>query len=94
MSRRLTDTMWHDLLETRLRRPETIAARLAARSRRPLLDDSGHLFIVAADHPARGANGIPGAAMAMAACPAIEAVLTICPPSPWDLISGVKTSTP
>ncbi len=66
MSRRLTDAMWHDLLETRLRRPETIAARLAARSRRPLLDEAGHLFIVAADHPARGANGIPGAPMAMA----------------------------
>ena len=26
--------------------------------------------------------------------PAIEAVLTKCPPSPWLLISGVKVSVP
>ncbi len=66
MTRRLTDEMWSELLEVRLRRPESIGAALAARSRRELLGPSGHLFIVAADHPARGANGIPGDPMAMA----------------------------
>ena len=48
-------------------RPRTRGRRLlAARRRRPLLRDDGRLFIVAADHPARGALGVGGDPMAMA----------------------------
>jgi hypothetical protein len=39
----------------RATRPGAIAEALAARKRRPLLAESGTLFFVAADHPARGA---------------------------------------
>lgn len=53
------------LRETRAHHPERIAEAYAARQRRPLLTD-GRLFIVAADHPARGALGVRGDAMAMA----------------------------
>ncbi|WP_437583513.1 Cgl0159 family (beta/alpha)8-fold protein [Paramicrobacterium sp. CJ85] len=53
------------LRETRAQHPERIAEAYAARQRRPLLTD-GRLFIVAADHPARGALGVRGDAMAMA----------------------------
>jgi hypothetical protein len=40
--------------------------RFAERVRRPLLSDAGRLFIVAADHPARGALGVGNDPMAMA----------------------------
>lgn len=43
-----------------------IARAHAARRRRPLLGENGRLFIVAADHPARGAFGVGDEAMAMA----------------------------
>jgi DhnA family fructose-bisphosphate aldolase class Ia len=55
-----------ELTEIRAWRPEAIAAAVAARRRRPLLEGSGRLMIVAADHPARGALGVRGQAMAMA----------------------------
>ena len=42
------------LTGVRRREPERIAAALRGRRRRPLLDESGTLFLVAADHPARG----------------------------------------
>jgi DhnA family fructose-bisphosphate aldolase class Ia len=51
--------------ETRARHPEAIAAAAANRQRRPLLDDSGRLMIVAADHTARNAFGVRSSAMAM-----------------------------
>jgi DhnA family fructose-bisphosphate aldolase class Ia len=51
---------------TRARNPEAVAAAAAARTRRPLLGDSGRLLIVAADHPARNALGVRSASMAMA----------------------------
>jgi DhnA family fructose-bisphosphate aldolase class Ia len=51
---------------TRARNPEAIAAAAAARTRRPLLGESGRLLIVAADHPARNALGVRSASMAMA----------------------------
>lgn len=54
------------LRDTRARAPEQVAAALGARTRRPLLDDGGRLFIVAADHPARGALGVGGRSDAMA----------------------------
>jgi hypothetical protein len=46
-------------------RPGAIADALAARARRPLVRGDGRLFIVAADHPARGALGAGAAPMAM-----------------------------
>lgn len=50
----------------RLTAPETITALVRDRKRRPLLGDNGRLFIVAADHPARGALGVRNDPMAMA----------------------------
>jgi hypothetical protein len=57
---------FEELRELRARHPELIAARAAARRRRPLLGKDGKLMIVAADHPARGALGVRTAAAAMA----------------------------
>ncbi len=54
---RLTDDLWHDLLETRATDPGRALDALRNRPRRPLLRD-GRLFIVAADHTARGQTGI------------------------------------
>jgi DhnA family fructose-bisphosphate aldolase class Ia len=50
----------------RAEQPALIRETLAARSRRPLLGHDGRLFIVAADHPARGALGVGRRADAMA----------------------------
>lgn len=61
----LTDERWAELIETRALRPQLALERLRARRRRPLLTD-GRLFIVAADHSARGMLGVPGDAFAMA----------------------------
>ncbi|MEU3615862.1 deoxyribose-phosphate aldolase [Streptomyces sp. NPDC006872] len=55
-----------ELVRLRTQYPEAIAEAAARRPRRPLLDDSGRLMIVAADHPARGALGVGGDRMAMA----------------------------
>jgi hypothetical protein len=55
-----------DLVRLRAHRPEAIAEAAARRARRPLIDDSGRLMIVAADHPARGALGVGDRRMAMA----------------------------
>lgn len=46
--------------------PSAVASALAARTRRPLVQGDGRLFIVAADHPARGALGVRTDPMAMA----------------------------
>jgi DhnA family fructose-bisphosphate aldolase class Ia len=46
--------------------PETIAGIVRDRQRRPLLSDAGKLFIVAADHPARGALAVGNDKRAMA----------------------------
>lgn len=64
---RLDDGAYRDLVEVRAREPERIAKALATRPRRraPLGPD-GRLFIVAADHPARGALAIGGDRLAMA----------------------------
>ncbi len=53
----LTDDRWAELLARRATQPELAAERLRARARRPLLTD-GRLFIVAADHTARGMLGV------------------------------------
>ncbi|WP_210416053.1 Cgl0159 family (beta/alpha)8-fold protein [Humibacter ginsenosidimutans] len=50
----------------RVERPEEIAAAFAARLRRPLIRGDRRLFIIAADHPGRGALEVGGNAMAMA----------------------------
>ncbi|MEV0171961.1 deoxyribose-phosphate aldolase [Streptomyces sp. NPDC050803] len=55
-----------ELTRTRTRHPEAIAEAAARRRRRPLLDDTDRLMIVAADHPARGALGVGDRKLAMA----------------------------
>lgn len=55
-----------DLVTVRARCPEAIAEAAARRVRRPLIGDSGHLMIVAADHPARGSLGVGDRRLAMA----------------------------
>jgi hypothetical protein len=52
--------------ELRAHRPEVVAEAAANRRRRPLLGPDGRLLLIAADHPARNAFGIRGAAMALA----------------------------
>jgi len=54
------------LRELRAGAPERVTEVLRARTRRPLLADDGRLFIVAADHPARGALAVRDDASAMA----------------------------
>lgn len=61
----LTDDRWNDLIEIRAEQPGLALERLRTRTRRPMLTD-GRLFIVAADHSARGMLGVPGAPFAMA----------------------------
>lgn len=53
------------LRDIRAAEPEAIGAALASRVRRPLLEGDGRLFIVAADHTARGALGVRGDSLAM-----------------------------
>ncbi len=63
----VSDEQWQQLLSTRTLRPDAIALAYAQRSRRPaLLSEQGTLFLVAADHPARGALRAGNDAMAMA----------------------------
>jgi uncharacterized protein len=55
------------ILDARMRRPQAIAEAAAARRRREsLLGDDGKLFIIAADHPARGALRAGDQPMALA----------------------------
>jgi len=63
----ISDADWRDLLERRVTDPGAVAKAYTAR-RRParVLSDRGTLFLVAADHPARGALASGGDAMAMA----------------------------
>ncbi len=46
--------------------PASVAVTLQSRTRRPLVRGDGRLFIVAADHPARGALGVRSDPVAMA----------------------------
>lgn len=50
----LDDARFRSLIETRARRPERVAELARARRTRPMLGEAGTLFLVAADHPARG----------------------------------------
>ena len=61
----LTDDRWAALLETRATDPAAAAEALARRQRRPRLVD-GKLFLVAADHTARGMLGVRDDPRAMA----------------------------
>lgn len=60
------DDRWEWLIDVRVAEPERIAAAHAARRRRTALTVDGALFIVAADHPARGVLGVGGDRRAMA----------------------------
>jgi DhnA family fructose-bisphosphate aldolase class Ia len=62
----ITDEAFAALRHTRLHDPGAISAALAARQRRPLVDGDARLFIVAADHPARGSLGVRGEPLTMA----------------------------
>lgn len=63
----LTDDAWSDLIERRAVEPAAALAALAERTRRPLLrEGDGRLFIVAADHTARGMLSVPGQPFALA----------------------------
>jgi len=62
----ITDQRWADLLRTRAKDPGAVARAYAARSRRNLFADKETLFLVAADHPARGALGVGADPLAMA----------------------------
>ncbi|WP_067888576.1 Cgl0159 family (beta/alpha)8-fold protein [Nocardia vaccinii] len=63
----LTDERWRALLRVRSTEPGAIARAYAARRRRErLLSEQGTLFLVAADHPARGALGVGSDRTAMA----------------------------
>ena len=50
----LDDARFLSLVDTRARHPERIAELAGARRRRPTLGEEGTLFLVAADHAARG----------------------------------------
>jgi DhnA family fructose-bisphosphate aldolase class Ia len=54
------------LRDLRAAEPEAVAQAFAARQRRPVLRGDGRLFIVAADHPARGALAVGANPTAMA----------------------------
>jgi len=63
----LTDDQWERLLRIRATEPGAVARAYAARKRpTSILSERGTLFLVAADHPARGALASGGDAMAMA----------------------------
>jgi hypothetical protein len=63
----LPDDRWHELLRLRATRPEAVAEAYARRQRPGrILGPRGTLFLVAADHPARGALAVPGDPLGMA----------------------------
>ncbi|UJP09924.1 deoxyribose-phosphate aldolase [Microbacterium sp. KUDC0406] len=63
---KITPEAFAHLRDTRAIRPDEFATAFAQRRRRPVLGADGRLFIVAADHPARGALSVGDDAMAMA----------------------------
>lgn len=67
MKPELDDAAYTALLDARVRRPEAIGEAYAGRRRRgALLGPAGTLFLVAADHPARGAVAVYDEPLAMA----------------------------
>ncbi len=64
---RIDDEQWRALVDARATRPEAVAQAYTQRKRADtLLSGRGTIFLVAADHPARGALGSGADAMAMA----------------------------
>lgn len=61
----ISDTQWKSLIDARIEQPGLAGELLRRRKRRPLLRD-GRLFIVAADHTARGMLGVGTDPFAMA----------------------------
>ena len=51
---------FENLRKTRAANPEAIAQAYKSRKRREIIQGDGRLFIVAADHTARGALGVRG----------------------------------
>lgn len=62
----MTNLDFAGLRETRATHPGRLPEVYAARRQRPLIQGDGRLFIVAADHPARGALAVNGNETAMA----------------------------
>lgn len=62
---KISDAQWRSLIESRLDEPTRAGEIIRRRQRRPLLRD-GRLFIVAADHTARGMLGVGNDPFAMA----------------------------
>ncbi|GAB3402874.1 hypothetical protein GCM10027515_13110 [Schumannella luteola] len=62
----MTDLDFDRLRDLRATDPEAVSRAFATRRRRELLEGDGKLFIVAADHPARGALGVGSDPLAMA----------------------------
>jgi DhnA family fructose-bisphosphate aldolase class Ia len=63
----LDDKQWADLVETRVRRPETVQEAADRRTQpKSVVGEDGRLMLVAADHPARGALRAGEDPMAMA----------------------------
>jgi DhnA family fructose-bisphosphate aldolase class Ia len=62
----LTDDDFERLRTVRAESPEVIRQSLVSRRRRPVVQDDGKLFIIAADHPARGALAVGDSPDAMA----------------------------
>lgn len=62
----VTEVALAQLRHSRQHNPDAISAALNARPRRKLIEGDGRLFIIAADHPARGALGVGTDPFAMA----------------------------
>lgn len=62
----ITAEQFARLRDDRAFRPDAVTRALGRRRRRPVLRGDGRLFIIAADHPARGAFAVGSDAMAMA----------------------------
>ncbi|MES1170914.1 MAG: hypothetical protein ABUL56_00965 [Actinomycetota bacterium] len=62
----ISDAAFETLRRTRHLEPDAVSAVLAARTRRSLTEGDGRLFIIAADHTARGALGVRNDPLAMA----------------------------
>lgn len=62
---KISDAQWRSLIQSRLDEPTRAGEIIRRRQRRPLLRD-GRLFIVAADHTARGMLGVGSDPFAMA----------------------------
>jgi len=63
---RISDDAFRNLTDVRVSEPGRIATALAGRKRRERITNDGAIFIVAADHTARGMIGVPGQPRAMA----------------------------